>query len=311
MIDALDECSNHSVLHSMISSIDRKVPLRILITSRDPADADAVDASFSNAPPGIIQSVSISTDDTVQDIRLLIERGTRTLKAVETEDRGSLADKILDKSKGSFLWTILVLQELSSCHSKNEISQVLEDVPRGMESLHLRTLDFMSQTTRGKNLAKAVLTWAVFAVRPMTIEELSEALSIDIQDVFPRLEESIVSLCGHLVVVDKFRKVQMVDETAREFLLNNKSNPEFTLDQVSAHTRMAEVCLTYFLEGGNELEAFEEPAPSPREHDGDKVRICRLCAHRVLIPHLQGESHGYRAFETRRIIPQVQRPWLD
>ncbi len=60
------------------------------------------------------------------------------LGVVGPEDRAPLADKILAKSKGSFLWTILVLKELLGSHSKTEINEIFEDLPRGMESLYRR-----------------------------------------------------------------------------------------------------------------------------------------------------------------------------
>ncbi|KAK4455146.1 hypothetical protein QBC34DRAFT_391684 [Podospora aff. communis PSN243] len=250
VIDALDECSNPAAFDSMLSSIDSSIPLRILVTSRDAADS--LDHDPLDRNPGIVRSLSITTTDTLQDLRLLIETKTRGLGVVDSEDRGPLAEKILAKSKGSFLWTILVLKELARCHSTNEVNQVLEDVPRGMESMYKRTLESMSTAPRGKTLAKAILTWATCSVRPLTTAELNGALTIDIEDTFPRLAESVATVCGHLVFVDKLGKVQMLHETAREFLLSGSSNSEFIIDEMAAHTRMSQVCLMYLL--GDEMK---------------------------------------------------------
>ncbi|KAK1238854.1 hypothetical protein MKX08_005915 [Trichoderma sp. CBMAI-0020] len=249
VIDALDECSNPGVfLHAILSKMDESIPLRIFVTSRDTVD---LDYGFSVIPPNLVQSLSISTTDTESDLRLLVERRTQALGVVGPSDRGTLAEKILDKSRGSFLWTTLVLEELLRCHSGSEINQVLEDVPRGMELLYKWTLDYMSQAARGKELAKAIM-WAACAVRPMTIGELDGALTLDIHDSFPRLEESIAALCGQLVVVDKYGRVQMVHETAREFLVLGGLESEFSIDKTKAHTRMAQVCLNYLV--GEEMK---------------------------------------------------------
>lgn len=250
VIDALDECSNSLVLlHSVISNMDKSVPLRILITSRDTVD---LDQGFSIIPPDHIQSLPILTTDTESDIRLLVDRRTQALGVVGPEDRGKLAEKILVKSKGSFLWTVLVLEELLRCHSRKEIHQILVDVPRGMGSLYKRILNYMSQATRGKELAKIILVWAACAVRPMTIGELDGALTLDIHDSFPSLEESITALCGQLVIVDKHRRVKMVHETAREFLVAGGLESEFSIETTEAHTRMARVCLKYLI--GEEMK---------------------------------------------------------
>ncbi|KAJ6076856.1 hypothetical protein N7499_008837 [Penicillium canescens] len=246
VIDALDECSNAPVIfHAILSNMDESIPLRILVTSRYTVDLAAI-------PSNLVQSLSISTTDTESDLRLLVEKRTQALGVVGLDDRGTLAEKILDKSKGSFLWTILVLEELLRCHSRREIHQILEEVPRGMESLYKRTLDYMSQAARGKELAKAILTWAVCAVRPMKISELEGALALDIHDTFPRLEDSIATLCGQLVVVDKYGKIKMVHETAREFLVAGRLKSEFSIEKTKAHTRMAQVCLNYLV--GEEMK---------------------------------------------------------
>ncbi|OQE43655.1 hypothetical protein PENCOP_c003G00554 [Penicillium coprophilum] len=257
VIDALDECSNPSViLHAILSNMDKSIPLRILVTSRDTAD---LDRGFSFITPKLIQSLQISPKDTESDLRLLVERRTQVLGVVEPDDRAELAEKILEKSKGSFLWTILVLEELLRCHSRKEIHQILENVPRGMELLYKRTLDSMSQARHGKELAKTILMWAACGIRPLTISELDGALSLDIHDSFPRLEESITALCGQLVVVDKYGRVKMVHETAREFLVAGELDSEFSIEETRAHTRMAHVCLIYLI--GEEMRP-----PRNRKH---------------------------------------------
>ncbi|KAG7103649.1 Vegetative incompatibility protein HET-E-1 like [Verticillium longisporum] len=258
VIDAVDECSSTSTLvNAIFSNMEDSVPLRIIFTSRDTTD---LDLRFSNIDAQTQPFLAISASETLPDFKLLIRKGTQALSVVKPKDRALLAAKILDKSKGSFLGTILVLKELLRCHSIKEINQVLEDVPRGMEPLYRRTLDTMSQATRGKNLSKTILRWVVCALRPMTVGELSGALALDVDDAFPRLEESITALCGQLVVVDMFGRVQMVHETAREFLLKTDLESEFGIDPTMVHTRMAQVCLTYLV--GDEMK----PPRTNRRH---------------------------------------------
>ncbi|CAG7935894.1 unnamed protein product [Penicillium nalgiovense] len=250
VIDALDECSNSKILiHAILSNMEESIPLKILVTGRDTAD---LDHGFSVVPPSLVQSLSISTKDTEADLRLLVERRIQVLGVVRPGDRGTLAEKILNKSRGSFLWTILVLEELLRCHSRKEIHQILAHVPRGMVPLYKRTLDCMSEAGHGKQLAKSILMWATCAVRPLTISELDGALSLDTHDSFPRLEESIATLCGQLVIVDKYGRVSMVHETAREFLVGDGFESEFSIDKTKAHTNMAQVCLNYLI--GEEMK---------------------------------------------------------
>ncbi|KAG5815832.1 hypothetical protein H9Q74_002217 [Fusarium xylarioides] len=250
VIDALDECSNPLVLlQAILPTMDESIPLRIPVTSRDTVE---LDQGFAVIPVNMVQILPLTTMDTQSDLRLLIKSRSQALAIARPQDRSALAETILDKSRGSFLWTILVIEELQRCHSRKEIHQILEDVPRGMKSLYKRTLDYMSQVSRGKELAKTILIWAACAVRPLTIGELDGALTLDIQDTFPNLEESIATLCGQLVIVDKHGRVNMVHETAREFLISVGLESEFSIDVTRAHTRMAEVCLSYLI--GDEMK---------------------------------------------------------
>jgi WD40 repeat protein len=243
VIDALDECEDFTSLFDlMLAKLDKSIPLRILITSRETSE---LEKRFSNLDTHLFQSERISAEDTLPDIRLLVEAKVKSLFVENNEEPAALVEKVLEKSKGSFLWTVLVLNELSNSHGEEEVNQVLDDVPRDMESLYRRALESMSQATRGKKLAKAILTWATCATRPLTMKELEGALKLDVKDNFLKLEESIAALCGQLVTVDKFGKVQMVHETAREFLLNDDLESEFAINETEAHTQIARACLTY------------------------------------------------------------------
>ncbi|KAL7892573.1 hypothetical protein HDV63DRAFT_414662 [Trichoderma sp. SZMC 28014] len=126
------------------------------------------------------------------------------------------------------------------------------------------------QAARGKELAKTILMWAACAVRPMAIGELDGALTLDIHDSFPRLEESIAALCGQLVVVDKYGRVKMVHETAREFIVAGGLESEFSIEKTKAHTQMAQVCLNYLV--GEEMK----PPRNSRDRSSANLPATRL-----------------------------------
>jgi hypothetical protein len=243
VIDALDECVNPSSLFDLIlAKMDRSTPLRILITSRETSE---LEKSFMTLGKDRFQSERISIVDTLPDIRLLVEAKAKSLVVKDDNDRDALVEKILAKSRGSFLWTFLVLNELSNSYIEEETNRVLEDVPRGMEPLYQRTLEMMAQATRGKKVINSILTCATCAIRPLTTDELDGALKLEAKGILSKSEEAIVALCGQLVTVDKFGKVQMIHETAREFLLNEALESELAINKTDAHTRIARTCLTY------------------------------------------------------------------
>lgn len=250
VIDGLDECSNHSsFFDSILANIDKFVNLRILVTSRETSE---LKKRFLSLGSQQILTEKITIEDTLPDIKLLVEAHAKLVLVNNDEDRANLVGRVIAKAEGSFLWTVLVLSELSNSYGEEAINRTLEEVPLDMETLYLRTLDLMSNSTGGKELTKAILTWATSTTRPLTARELDGALSLDIRDNFPKLEESIAALCGQLVAVDKFGKVKMIHETAREFLLNENLNSEFAIKKADAHTRIARACLIYLT--GDEMK---------------------------------------------------------
>ncbi len=250
VIDALDECNNFApLLDSMLSKLDTNTRLRVFITSREIPELSRL---FAGLGSHRLKQGQISAAETLPDIERIVTARGGSFCTESEESREVLEKSIIEKSKGSFLWTILVLEELSTAFSEEEIKRVLSEVPRGMEPLYHRALDTMALATRGKTLAKAILSWTTCVMRPLTLRELECALEIDLQDKFPKLGETIRTLCGQFVTVDATGRVQMVHETAREFLLDEGLDSEFAVCRAEAHTRITKTCLEYL--SGDELK---------------------------------------------------------
>lgn len=251
VIDGLDECPDSlGFLKGMLAKMDHSVPIRVLITGRDTVD---LQQGFSQIPPRYVQQFSILTADTKSDMNLLIQERMGVIEVMSRANRWEVAQKILDKSEGSFIWTILVLDELFRCTSRKQCDKVIEDLPSGMNPLYSRTLVNLSQARHGKELAKIIFMWAACAVRPLTIAELDNALTLDFNDSFQNLENAISMLCGQLVVVDRTNRLRMIHDSAGAFLLDKRSESEFRIDEVHCHTQMANVCLQYLT--GLEMKA--------------------------------------------------------
>lgn len=250
IIDGLDECANFLPFFDvMLSKLNSAVPLRILITSRNTAE---LGKSFHGLEPKRLSLERIGEADTTEDIKLFIQSKAASLNVEDEQHRTRLVDKILAKAQGSFLWTVLVLKELSTTYSDFEIETVLEEVPPEMEALYLRTVESMGRATRDKTLVKAILCWVTCSGRLLTIHELDAALRWQIKDRFPKLDETAVALCGQFVAIDRLGKLRLIHETAREFLLGQNLESEFAIDLSKAHTQLSKTCLTYL--AGDEMK---------------------------------------------------------
>ena len=243
VIDGLDESDiDFSFFNSVLDSVKEPLAIRIWITSRETLE---LERKFTGFGADKVHHERISLTDTLADIRNYVESKAKHVGLEGSEDCDALVQRILDRSQGSFLWTVLVLEQLTKSHGDREFNYALENMPHGMELFYKRSLESMTHSPGGKRLAKAVLLWATCAIRPLAFDELKTALEIDIQDKFSRLEGSIGAVCGYLIKIDRFNKVNLAHGTIREFLLHENLDSEYAINRTDAHTKIAKTCLRY------------------------------------------------------------------
>jgi WD40 repeat protein len=240
VIDALDECIKYPEFFTLLSKLEVAFPLRILVTSRIIPE---IQTHFARFGTNVI-STEIHLEDSMQDIEAYIQTRIKAIPLDGSQERQDLAGKILAKSGGSFLWVHLVLHELSSVYTDKSIWTVLDEIPEGMVPFYQRTVDIMSRNSREKDVAKAILLWTVYSVRPLQTSELQQALKLDIGANVLSIKKTIEGLCGQLVYVDKNDTVQIVHATAREFLIGDATS-EFAIPKQKGHERIALSCLRY------------------------------------------------------------------
>jgi WD40 repeat protein len=267
VIDALDECLNNPELIPLLVKSAGANTLRVFLTSRNSFETYGV-----TCPQNLtIVSEKIAPSSTAADIGLYITTNLHNLPALGPDKnmaRKAMMNSIIEKSSGCFLWVRLVLSELRNVHTSEEVRQVLEEIPSDMDQLYSYILASMSELKRGKPLTKAILAWTVCATRPLTTSELHAALELDMDDTVDDMERSIATTCGQLVYVDSKARVQVLHQTAREFLLRPNNTSEFAIVRKEGHKRLAMVCLKY-------LCGSEMAGPKPRKLSATKQVILR------------------------------------
>lgn len=251
-IDALDECKDYLELTTLLTKVDEGFPLKVFITSRFGPEKKHLGSQ-------ILQE-SVPREATMYDIRLYVQFNIDDFAIRGGTARQQLIDTILQKSAGCFLWVRLVVEELSKVHDSDDIQLVLNTISEGMRSLYKRTLDRLATAPYGKPLARAILVWTVCSTRPITMQELENALQLDYKPTFTNLRKSIDSLCGQLLYVDSDSRVQMIHESAKEFLLKDAAGSEFAIHKGDGNRRLAEACITYLAD--DEMKAPRGPKAS-------------------------------------------------
>ncbi|KAF2131995.1 hypothetical protein P153DRAFT_310495 [Dothidotthia symphoricarpi CBS 119687] len=258
VIDALDECVDPLNLFPFLSRLESQYIIQVFITSRPWPEFER---HFSRLGRRVLID-SIPVENTIKDIRMFFDENVDTLLVEDEMDRLHLVEKLVKKSTGCFLWARLVLQELQSVYSEEHIEDVIDELPTEMGPFYERILDEMSRNVREAQLTKALLVWAICAVRPLQTSELINAIKIDNGLSVLNMEKSIQGLCGQLLHVDKIGCVQVMHMTTRTFLTDGSLESEFAVSRVQGNQRLALACLDYL--------SGEEMRP-PRNRGGRNI----------------------------------------
>ena len=234
IIDALDESESPKLLLELFRSLSAfRTPIHVLITSRRTESLSlAFERMSISVPVDIIQKDYHA--DVTSDIHMYVENELKFMRGTEAL-RMKVRQSILQRADGIFLWVRLVLEEILGCHTQQAIMQTLEEVPAGMDPLYQRMELSISNNPKEADrvLAKTLLAWIVCACRPLTLEELSQALTSDFPD-FLDLKRTIQDVCGQFVMVDGSSRIAMVHKTARDYLTQTPGL-YFSIDERKSH----------------------------------------------------------------------------
>ncbi|KAF5600613.1 ankyrin protein 3 [Fusarium pseudoanthophilum] len=173
-IDALDECGDHAKsllvsLKSLAESAEQEGSLvRICFSSRH----------FPILGHEIMAKVYVEEKND-QDIRLVVEGRLKEIQPVER--RRQIEKEILFKAHGGFQWAILitnmVLEEDLAGARTEDLLNIISTTPPDLDDLYDLIL---KGATKGKYKQMAKLfQWVLYAKRPLSAQELREALATD------------------------------------------------------------------------------------------------------------------------------------
>ncbi|KAK4223574.1 hypothetical protein QBC38DRAFT_45736 [Podospora fimiseda] len=247
VLDGIDECIDFESLFSNRFLGSMPSSLRLFATSRP---LQRITRGLDNLGSKVL-AYSLSNADTAEDIRLFVSARLGELDLLETDSaRDRMCVKILEKARGSFLWVRLVISELESSFSEEAMEAALQDIPGDLSRLYTRITSKISADTRilRNQLAWSIFKWVSLSSRLLSVEELREAIRLDIGQTMSNPAKGIPEVCGHLVYVDLDNKVQLIHETAREFLISDRGlwgEQSVMVDKVRGHTSIARILVDH------------------------------------------------------------------
>ena len=110
------------------------------------------------------------------------------------------------------------MDKLVQQNSDKEVLQALDNLPEGIDGIYDDAMDRIErQSEADRQLAKKVLSWITHACRPLSVEELQDALAVspNMTKMDPRAliyERKLTSVCAGLVVIDGQRVIRLARE---------------------------------------------------------------------------------------------------
>ncbi|KAI0523866.1 WD40 repeat-like protein [Xylaria bambusicola] len=239
VIDALDECPRDSLvsLVQMLARVNPNIPLKIFLSSRPESRIQQI---FEHEN---IRYIKFQTGqgESLRDIGAYLLSWP---KLREEGDSQPLVDLILQKSDGIFLWAALIMDRLEDCYSIEDMESVVKGVPSEMNDFYADIVDKIEQSTNA-DLAKCILKWIVSAPEPLSVDELREAVKLDIKRTLLASGSHIAlsQICRNLVLVNEDGHVQLMHQTVKTYITSKDSN--FYISKRQAHEDIALICLTY------------------------------------------------------------------
>jgi ankyrin repeat protein len=264
-----------------LKSVTAGTATKILITSREETD---IKAELSPQSPQIsaqfLRRCRITKEDVGEDLRLY-SRSVVNNKLPKKEEslRVKLADQLAERSEGMFLWIHLQQPQLRDTKSRKNLERIVEKMPLGLSETYRKNWEAIKrQSPDDRDRAFAILRWTAFALRPLSISEISEALVVDaysdcsslpIDELTYDIDEEyidneIIAVCGSLVEVrrgsgdeqSRSKTIHFVHPSVRDFLLSvlprhpamlveGASTVENTANPAQQHCYLSAICLAY------------------------------------------------------------------
>ncbi|MCJ1430953.1 hypothetical protein MMC27_000303 [Xylographa pallens] len=229
VIDALDECKK---LDEFVGGLKHlmaitSLTIRMLTTGRN-------DYSLENSI-GALATHRIALEQNVQnDINAFVTHEVnsrieaRKLKIRSRDLKELVIHSLSHHANGMFIWAALQLDLMSRLTNEKAIRDALYKPPRGLENTYIRLLEqIKDRNTDNLEVVHKALLWIVSSLKPLTLSQLTEAISIERGDTCRDPEKIIMDdrdlleMLGSLVSVDSTLKdpvVSLAHFTLDEFL---------------------------------------------------------------------------------------------
>lgn len=283
VLDALDECAERTELMNMLETMAgwKLQNLHLLLTSRKEPDIESTLEEIVDDQRRICLESAlvdkdiqryvqhrIATDKTLQrwrkdDIRQEIE----TILSDNANGMYAFHSSFIQynaKADDRFRWAACQLDGLSKCLNRKTLRTALATLPPTLDQTYERILSTLSEAH--SEYALRILRWLTFSARPLSVNEIAEAVAIDTErdPAFDRddvLEDPLdaLQICSSLVTItinynehdEPQEIVVLAHYSVREYLVSDRiwegKAAKYGMRDDVCHDAIARSCLSYLL----------------------------------------------------------------
>ncbi|KAK3373896.1 hypothetical protein B0T24DRAFT_529350, partial [Lasiosphaeria ovina] len=161
---------------------------------------------------------------------------------------------LVKHADGMFLWVTFLIDELCDQHCDYDIRNAIGCLPKTLtETLSRALLRIVSR--QKASVAAKTFSWVAIAKRHLTLDELREAISVEIGQPYSIPErlvngiDQLAAWCENLVHVDEeLKTVQFAHQAIRKFIVEGPMGLQFTdfcFNLADADHHAGEICVTY------------------------------------------------------------------
>ncbi|OCL01989.1 hypothetical protein AOQ84DRAFT_328059, partial [Glonium stellatum] len=270
ILDGLDECDDieRETLIQQVGKLQEVFVLSLCVSFRlEPDNALGLSSeplaavtitSIPEENPDIESFIKAELESRVDARKLVIGNPNLILEIQDALEKGS---------QGMFLWVVLQIDALCTMRTDDTIRGALADLPKDLPETFSRILQ--RSEGFGKNYQRPIPELITVAHRPLTIEELGEALSVVPGDSLwnpARLLNDVYSTlkcCGCLLTVDEDElTVRLVHHSVKQFLLSGPTGlADVPITMRAAQKRMGGIIITYLSYGVFETQLSTSVVP--------------------------------------------------
>ncbi|KAJ5370546.1 uncharacterized protein N7496_006638 [Penicillium cataractarum] len=240
VIDALDEADatrRHELLDGLETIIQKSINVvKIFVSSRDEVDI----VWRLEHSPNLYVHAADNSDDIERFVMTEVDLAIRSRRLLGGQVSDLLQDLIItrlaNEAHGMFRWVTLQLQNLCDSHRikcEEDLLQELGRLPRSLADTYDMIYNQIVQSgARSKTIGERVLKWLLATQRPLKINELQAAVSVDDGGQHsPLSKRDILAMTCNLVVEDTELGIFRYAHTSvLEYL---ETRPEFDASQVN------------------------------------------------------------------------------